>query len=326
MPIDNDIRQELDKFDKIFDISSKDVDLSELLKLKFGDYIDDERNEFYYGPTKLQISKLTEFLNKKEDNVSKFEIVELFLSALGVSLDSLLENVMLKLNKIKEIANNSDFEIISFDENYKEIEIKKEINDWELRIFYNSFNTDIEKDEIYDISKEEGHFKSVSFMIISLNHQSKASGLLNREEINTLVQEHKSLELEIELFGQKRILNYMEMPKRSSNVYKDLLEFFQDDQELKKLNLDEVIKDVNFSISTKKLRLGFKDEEYGYYSYYPYLLINGSNHKIKKNLTKMRDSIVDSGGRYLEVSKRNINKSEWDKQKEEVINGFKALN
>ena len=136
MPIDNDIRQELDKFDKIFDISSKDVDLSELLKLKFGNYIDDERNEFYYGPTKLQISKLTEFLNKKEDNVSKFEIVELFLSALGVSLDSLLENVMLKLNKIKEIANNSDFEIISFDENYKEIEIKKEINDWELRIFF----------------------------------------------------------------------------------------------------------------------------------------------------------------------------------------------
>ncbi len=316
MSLDELIRRELDNFDSVFQgIQIKELNLNNV--------IGDINYNYGYTLPNLHKSKLQKLFDKKEEIITKNEIIDLFLSMHGLSLAGIAkdEDSTFRIAGIKEIARDSDFEIISDNDHnhYRdgEMELRKRINDWTLSLFFNAL-----KERFNSVKPTD-----LNYITVSLYHKNKGQNLIKSEELNKIVQNKKFFKFKFQFLNYEKILDYKTFPNKKGILLQDIENFFTEDPELRKINIKEALKDVeDFIISTDYVKYRF-DEEYGYLSHYPFLLINGSIelNNIKSNITSMRVPIRSSCGRYLEVSKSNINMVSWNQLKDELILGLRVI-
>lgn len=234
------------------------------------------------------------------------------ISSLSIEKIIKYKSNAIELSKLKEVAGNKGFEKVSDDNFYNEIEFSKEIDGWILSLFSNRFEITSKGPEV---------------LIVSLFHKNHNPNVSDKsKDISKISQKFKKFIFRVDIMGTSKIWDNKKISPESNDICQDIINSFKDIPDSKKLNINEILKDLEYSVSTDIIKLPFSDE-YGWFSYYPFLLINGSFNilKVQTNLTKMRANLKNNQGRYIEVSIINPTLDKWNNLKKDLINGLKVI-
>jgi len=216
----------------------------------------------------------------------------------------------IKMRKMREIAKINGFNEITDKDFSSELEFSKEIEGWNFFLFLNDFTR-----------------HSSSVMIASMFHKDQKPNEFDKsKELSKIIQKFKQFLFKVDIFGASKKWDNKDISPNSNDIYQDIITLLKDNPDSKKLNLSEILKDMEYFISTDIIKLPFEDE-YSYFSYYPFLLINGRFNikKIQPNLTKMRKNLKGNHGRYLEVSLFNPTLSKCNELKKDLIASLKVI-
>lgn len=310
MPIETDIKDILNEFDPIFTEEIKYQNLNLLT------YMENTSYDYGYSLPAIHISKLQELLSKKEEEISKYEIIDLFLSIHGQTMDGFIDQTKLdyRKKKMEKIANNLNFKTHHF-KDYDIIEFAKFIGDWLLVIFYDIQGTTSDKrPEILVVSLLSANTGQMGDIILS-------------NEFNKLVQTMQNFQFRIEFLGREVTKNFNEL-KRKENVHQTIVEYFMEDPELKKLNPFEVIKDTDIRFTGDWIELN--PDQYHKYRYFKYLLLIGSLiwNDMPASRLSTRNNILNEkkSGMYLEISLENVTFEKWKELKEKILYTLTIIN
>lgn len=314
MPIEKDINDILNEFDPIFTEEMK------YQNLNLSTYLNSTSYDYGYSIPDIHISKLQELLSKKEEEISKYEIIDLFLSMHSHTLNGFIDQTKLDYRKKKmgKIAKNLNFETHHFKDGYGDydiVEFAKFIGDWLLVIFYDIQRTFSNKrPEILVVSLLSANTGQIEDIILS-------------NEFNKLVQTMQNFQFRIEFLGREVTKNFNEL-KRKENVHQTIVEYFMEDPELKKLNPFEVIKDTDIRFTGDWIELN--PDKYHKYRYFKYLLLIGSliwdDMPVCRLSTRNHILNEKKSGMYLEISLEKVTFEKWKELKEKILYTLTIIN
>lgn len=292
--------------------------------------------DYYKGYTipSIHISKLQDLLDRKTDSISKTEIIDLFLSFHGLTLEKIKGNKIIpqiRYEKIKDLIDDgSDYQLIIDEGNPNEthfyesefsIRIKRPILEGFLYIFYNAgINSPL-------------HMEILS---IDLWFPWQTQLNINSEFIEEF-SENKTFILSAEVLGKQINWSY-NGSNNSKALNSSFKKEFEENSEYKKLNIEEIIKDAQYQFTHSN-----EEEIISLYRYFQsefeivnqfhkaYLGVGNTFLENREPITRYQryqsknhyrsfiDEIPKDNGTFVEFTIENINKEKWEEVKSSLI-------